>query len=114
MRALVFVLVAMAGVPSFACSDLVAELKAMHKAQQSLLGSLTDNHETFARTVENLTGSIENHSGVVTDDSLRSIDKAAQSFRQRGSQARQSVAKMDAATGNLIQRIEKCLRKNRK
>lgn len=109
MRALVFAFVAMAGVPSFACSDLVAELKAMQKAQQTLLGSLTDNHETFARTIENLTGAIENSPGQVSEESLRSIDKAAQAFRQRGAQARKSVAKMDAATSNLVQRIEKCL-----
>jgi hypothetical protein len=110
MRSLLFVIVAMAGVPSFACSELVSELKTMQKAQQAMLTSLTANHETFARTIEDLTSEIELRERQVPDDALRSMDKTAQAFRQRGNQARQSVAKMDAATTDLVQRIEKCLK----
>lgn len=93
----------------FACGDLVDELKSMQRAQQAMLGGLTDNHETFAQAVEDLVSDVEMRSGEVPESALQSMRKTAQAFRRRGTQSRQSVAKMDAATTNLIQRIEKCL-----
>lgn len=105
MRFLLLLFVAMAGAPAYSCTgDLAAELKAMRKAQNALMGSLVENHEAFARSIE------ENSS---EGGSSAGLEKTASAFRQRGVSAKQTAAKLDIATGDLIRRIEICLKQGK-
>lgn len=93
------------------CGEIVDEMEAMRKAQNTLLTSLASNHETFAVTVEDLRTDLELHSKNVPPRALKAMGRTAQAFRVRGVQGRKSAEKLNEATADLISRLETCLKK---
>lgn len=91
------------------CQELVVELKAMKKAQQEIMGSLANNHETFAVAVEEIAADLELRASKLPVKAAQSMNKTAQAFRQRGVQAKKTVGMLGDATDDLISRVETCL-----
>ncbi|MBX2988423.1 MAG: hypothetical protein KF802_11060 [Bdellovibrionaceae bacterium] len=103
--------VVLAHVPAYgACQDLMEELRVMRKAQQSLLTGLADNHETFASAIEDMTSMLKLSSEKASRPELLSMNRKAQAFRKRGRSAQRQTERLDAATADLISRIEDCLK----
>lgn len=94
------------------CGALASELHAMKNAQQQIMKSLADNHETFAVSVEEVTAELELRSSKVPAKAIKSMNKTAQAFRQRGVQAKKTVEALGEATEDLIARVETCLQKS--
>jgi len=92
------------------CTELVEELQSMRKAQQTMLKSLSDNHDLFATTLESYSDALSATAGKVHKTVTTNMNESAKSFRQRGAAARLTSAKLDRATSDLISRIEKCVR----
>lgn len=93
------------------CASLVDQLQAMRAAQQSILNSLSSNHETFATSFEEVKMELELHSNKVNKKALKAMGQTAEAFRARGIKARQQTEKLDLMTGKLISEIELCLKK---
>lgn len=81
------------------CSELKQELKSLQKAQQVMMTSLVNNHETFASTLEEY----------ATSPAVKPMQKSAQAFRERGLQGKKMTAQLHKATADLIVRVSACL-----
>lgn len=81
------------------CSQLKQELKAMQKAQQVLMTSLVNNHETFATALEEY----------AEKPAMNPMQKSADAFRRRGLQGKKMASQLNQATADLIERVSACL-----
>lgn len=93
------------------CSQLKDELQAMQKAQQQIMLSLVNNHETFASTLEEYSDSAKaaqssSEKKIVSQD----MNKSADAFRSRGIQAKEMSERLNQATADLFNRVEACLK----
>ena len=96
--------------PRESCADVVSELRAMKEAQASIQSSLISNHAMFASTLESYSDALTESAGKVHRVVSSNMSSSAESFRNRGLQARKTAMKLDEATEDLIQRISKCLK----
>lgn len=91
------------------CTQLKQEMKDMQKAQQQIMGSLINNHETFASSMEEYSIVVKSAPGRARAAALQ-MDESAQAFRSRGIQGKKIAAKLNIATGDLLERVAACLK----
>lgn len=101
-----------ASLPAFAadCKGLMQELESMRKAQQALMLSLANNHETFATVIEETSTQLELSNKKVPKKVLQNLNQTAQAFRQRGVKAKDQVELLNEATADVIESVEQCLK----
>jgi len=92
------------------CGDVVTELRAMKEAQATIQNSLISNHAMFASTLESYSEALTDSAGKVHKVVSSNMMSSADSFRNRGLQARKTAIKLEEATEDLIQRIAKCMK----
>ncbi len=92
------------------CSQILSELQAMRKAQNTIQVSLISNHEMFATSMESYSQALSETAGRVYKTVSDNMSSSGQSFRDRGLKAQKTAQKLDLATQNLIQKVAKCLK----
>lgn len=92
------------------CSDVIADLQAMKQAQTTIQNSLVSNHAMFASTMESYSEALTETAGKAHKVVSSNMLSSAESFRNRGLQARKTALKLEEATEELIQRISKCIK----
>jgi arginine utilization protein RocB len=92
------------------CSDVIADLRAMKEAQTAIQSSLVSNHAMFASTLESYSDALTETAGKAHKVVSSNMMSSAESFRNRGLQARKTALKLEDATEELIQRISKCIK----
>ncbi|MEK2646941.1 hypothetical protein [Bdellovibrio sp. BCCA] len=92
------------------CAELKQELKAMQAAQQQVVASLINNHETFASSLEEYSTVVKTAKGSSVKAVSSQMDESAQAFRSRGVQGKKMAAKLNDATGDLLARVASCLK----
>lgn len=92
------------------CADVVSELRAMKEAQTSIQNSLVSNHAMFASTLESYSEALTESAGKAHKVVASNMTSSAESFRNRGLQARKTAIKLEEATEDLIQRVSKCVK----
>jgi hypothetical protein len=93
------------------CGELRQELDAMKRAQQDMMESLVNNHETFASTMEEYSSSISVAKGGPLNKTIsKKMGASAQGFRTRGIQGKRMQMKFETASNDLMNRVEACLR----
>ncbi|MFS4458616.1 hypothetical protein [Bdellovibrio sp. HCB2-146] len=93
------------------CGELRQELDAMKKAQQQMMDSLVNNHETFASTMEEYSTSVSAAKGGPLNKTIsKKMGASAQAFRVRGIQGRRMAQKFERASDDLMERVAACLR----
>lgn len=95
---------------SASCADVIADLKAMKEAQTTIQNSLISNHAMFASTLESYSEALTETAGKAHKVISSNMMSSAESFRNRGLQARKTALKLEDATEDLIQRISKCIK----
>jgi len=107
----VFTLIASPTWASSKCSQLKEELQAMQKAQQQIVSSLVNNHESFASTLEEYSDASKSAQSSSEKKSVsQEMDKSAEAFRTRGVQGKEMAQKLNQATADLFNRVEACLK----
>ncbi len=74
------------------CKQLKEELKAMQNAQQQIMSSLVNNHETFASSLEEYSSAVQSAKGSTVKTVSSKMDESAQAFRTRGVQGKKMAA----------------------
>lgn len=93
------------------CGELRQELDAMKRAQQDMMESLVNNHETFASTMEEYSSSVSASKGGTLNKTIsKKMGASAQAFRTRGIQGKRMQLKFEQASSDLISRVEACLK----
>ncbi|KYG68600.1 hypothetical protein [Bdellovibrio bacteriovorus] len=92
------------------CAQLKEELKALQTAQQQIMLSLVNNHETFASSMEEYSSVVASAKGSSVNAVTAQMDESAQAFRTRGVQGKKMAVKLNAATGDLLARVASCLK----
>ncbi|MNK91090.1 hypothetical protein D3C87_1111710 [compost metagenome] len=92
------------------CGELRQELDAMKRAQQGMMESLVNNHETFASTMEEYSSSVSVSKGGTNKTIAKKMGASAQAFRTRGIQGKRLQMKFETASNDLMSRVEACLR----
>lgn len=98
--------------PAFAssnCAQLKQELKAMQSAQAQIMGSLVNNHETFASSLEEYSSIVKHNSGS-SPALAKNMDRSAQAFRARGIQGKKTAIQFNSASEDLLVRVAACLK----
>lgn len=82
----------------------------MKKAQNQIMMSLVNNHETFATSLEEYSEAAERPQSKSSSQTLsKSMNKSAEAFRTRGVQGKKMAQKLDKATEDLLARVANCL-----
>ncbi|WII72499.1 hypothetical protein QJS83_01275 [Bdellovibrio sp. 22V] len=92
------------------CAQLVEELQAMKKAQQHIVASLVNNHETFASSMEEYSSVVKSAKGSSIKAVSNEMNESAVAFRSRGIQGKKMATKLGEATGDLFERVASCLK----
>ena len=92
------------------CQGLADELKAMKKAQQTMLESLAENHHKMAANLNEVAVDLDLANGSLPSPVIKSLRGDAKAYQKRGDSARLQAQKLDQATSDLIQRVEGCLK----
>ncbi len=92
------------------CAKLVEELQAMKKAQQQIVASLVNNHETFASSMEEYSSVVTTAKGSSVKAVSNEMNESASAFRSRGVQGKKMAATLNDATGDLFERVASCLK----
>ncbi|WP_374075833.1 hypothetical protein [Bdellovibrio bacteriovorus] len=92
------------------CAQLKQELKAMQAAQQQVMASLVNNHESFASSLEEYSTVVKTAKGSSVKVVSSQMDESAQAFRTRGLQGKKMASKLNDATGDLLARVASCLK----
>lgn len=92
------------------CAQLKQELKVMQKAQQQIMLSLVNNHETFASSLEEFSSFVSNAGEASSRVSSVRMNESAKAFRARGLHGKKMALKLNKATGDLIARVALCLK----
>ena len=93
------------------CGELRQELDAMKRAQQEMMESLVNNHETFASTMEEYSTSVSAAKGGTLNKTIsKKMGASAQAFRTRGIQGKRMQAKFQTASDDFTSRLNECLK----
>jgi hypothetical protein len=109
IAALMFSLTVSASVDD--CASVEQELESMRKAQQTLMLSLANNHETFATVTEETSLQLEMTNKKAPKKVLKNMNDTAQAFRQRGVKAKNQAELLNEATVEVIQSVVACLKR---
>ncbi|MGZ3774948.1 MAG: hypothetical protein ACXVCY_09745 [Pseudobdellovibrionaceae bacterium] len=93
---------------STSCRELRQELQSMQRAQQQIMISLVNNHETFASTLEEY--SLVSKEGVASKTVSVHMNESARAFRARGVHGKEMADKLNKATSALFARVLLCLK----
>jgi hypothetical protein len=100
---------ALAEASSGKCAELKKELAEMQQAQSQVMGSLVNNHETFASTLEEYSSVVTETRGSQSKAIAKEMNDSAKAFRTRGVQGKRMAGKLQEATGDLLARVAECL-----
>lgn len=95
------------------CADVVDDLKAMQKANQSISGSLISNHESFATILEEYSDTLHTSATLgqpVTKEAVTNMNESAKAFRIRGQNAQKLNSKLNQASDQVIAKAIECLK----
>lgn len=92
------------------CRALVEEMKQMKQAQNQIINSLAQNHDTFADQLSDLSFELALYKKTVPQKALQAMEKSAQAYRVRAMKAQDTAQKLDDLTGDLIERVQSCLK----
>lgn len=93
------------------CDTIIQDMDKMRQAQQAVVMSLANNHETFASTLEETTAELELSSKKIPARAIKSMNRTAQAFRTRGVKGKEQAEQLDAATTELMNQVAACLKK---
>lgn len=99
------------------CAEVIEDLKAMQKAQQSISGTLIGNHESFASILEGYSSTLALSASLgqpVTKEAVAKMNESAKAFRLRGQNAQKLNDKLTQASDQVIATAIACLKKSRK
>lgn len=111
--ALAFISIILFAGNSFAassCGQLKEELKAMQAAQQQIMNSLVNNHETFASSLEEYSVIVKGAKGASSGVIAGEMSESSQAFRARGIKGKKMANKLNEATTDLLARVAACLK----
>lgn len=91
------------------CASLVDSLKGLQKAQNSVSGSLVQNHELMADTLLSYSEALTDSRGKAHQSIARNMNKISESFKDRGSKAKVLSEAISEKTQELIKLAEKCI-----
>lgn len=91
------------------CAQVRKDLKSLQQAQEQIMKSLINNHETFASSLEEFSVSIKS-SKTASRTIAQEMNESAQAFRHRGVQGRQTAIKLNLATKDLLSRALQCMK----
>ncbi|UOF00752.1 hypothetical protein [Bdellovibrio reynosensis] len=92
------------------CAQLKAELKQMQTAQQQIMASLVNNHESFASSMEEYSSVVQTSQGSQIKGVAGEMKTSAQAFRTRGVQGKKIAKKLNDASTDLLARVASCLK----
>ncbi len=91
------------------CSEIVENLRAMRKAQSSLMNTLVKKNDSMAETLDLYAQRLSKSQGNVTKTEIVGLRKSAQSFRKHGVREQGIVRRFEAISAQLMARLEVCL-----
>lgn len=91
------------------CSDLNHELRAMQKAQSTLLQTMVKKNDSMASTLDQFSESFSVKSKLKKTD-LVGMKKSAQAFRRHQDREEKLVERFQNKTAELLDEVESCLR----
>ncbi len=92
------------------CGTLVHELNQMKNAQNQIVNSLAQNHDTFADQLSDLSFELALYKKTVPRKALEAMEKSAQAYRVRSHKAQETAQRLDDMTESLIARVQRCLK----
>lgn len=95
------------------CADVIDDLKAMQKANQSISGSLISNHESFASILEEYSDTLHTSATLgqpVTKEAVTNMNESAKAFRLRGQNAQKLNTKLNQASDQVIAKAIECIK----
>jgi len=98
---------------SGSCGEVIDDLKAMQKANQSISGSLIGNHESFASILEGYADTLNTSASMgqpVTKEAVNNMNQSAKAFRVRGQNAQKLNTKLNAASDQVIAKAIECIK----
>ncbi len=104
-----FLLISATSFASADCQQLKQELQLMQQAQQQVMKSLINNHETFASSLEEYSMAVDSAHREVSVVAKKMND-SAEAFRTRGVQGHKTAQKLTIATNDLLARVASCLK----
>jgi hypothetical protein len=111
-----FIIVAGMTSPALAsggCADVIDDLKAMQKANQSISTSLIGNHESFASILEEYSDTLNTSANLgqpVAKEAVTNMNESAKAFRLRGQNAQKLNVKLNQASDQVIAKAIECLK----
>ena len=91
------------------CANLAESLKGLQKAQNSVSGSLIQNHELMAETLLSYSEALTDSKGKAHQSIARNMNKISEAFKARGSKAKVQSEAISERTEELIKLAEKCI-----
>ena len=85
-------------------------MKQMKQAQNQIINSLAQNHDTFADQLSDLSFELALYKKTVPQKALQAMEKSAQAYRVRATKAQDTAQRLDDMTGDLIERVQSCLK----
>ncbi|MGZ3743305.1 MAG: hypothetical protein ACXWRE_11320 [Pseudobdellovibrionaceae bacterium] len=95
------------------CAEVINDLKAMQKANQSISTSLIGNHEIFAAILEDYAVTLNTSASLhqpVTKEAVNNMNESAKAFRTRGQNAQKLNLKLSQASDQVIAKAIECLK----
>jgi hypothetical protein len=91
------------------CNQLILQLRAMEKAQESLLGSMVRKNESMATTLDQYAQNFEDKGQRVQKSDLLSLKRSAQAFRKHGDREKGLVVRFEKSSEELLSKVQSCL-----
>lgn len=95
------------------CAEVISDLKAMQKANQSISSSLISNHESFASILEEYSDTLHTSATLgqpVTKEAVTNMNESAKAFRLRGQNAQKLNNKLNQASDQVIAKAIECIK----
>lgn len=91
------------------CAQLVRQLRAMEKAQQSLLTSMVGKNDSMATTLDQYAKNFEIQGHRLQKSDVQSLKRSAQAFRRHGDREMGLVVRFEKSSEELLSKVEACL-----
>lgn len=90
------------------CASLAESLKGLQKAQNSVSGSLVQNHDLMAETLVSYSEALSDSRGKAHQSIANNMNRISDSFKARGAKAKVLSQAISDKTEELIKLAEKC------
>lgn len=94
------------------CLHLIQQLRAMEKAQQSLLTTMVGKNDAMATTLDQYARNFETSGRRLQKSDVVSLKRSAQAFRRHGDREMGLVVRFEKSSEELISKVESCLSAN--